>query len=146
MASSYHLPSAPAPSSPSPLPFSLLCGLPKGCVGDRNHHRDTSLCCGVSGSLFQSLYFCISARKRGSRSHHGRRTCMSTRRYRSCSVGVVAPSSSRPWGRLRCLWQQRLCGSVISAFRSSRVRVQNSFTVTALLLDRFLGNRGCVGH
>jgi hypothetical protein len=34
---------------------------PEGCVGDGNHHCDTSSCCGVFGSLFQSLYFRISA-------------------------------------------------------------------------------------
>jgi hypothetical protein len=146
MASSYHLPGAPAPSGPSPLPLSLPRGLLKGCVGDGNHHRDTSSCCRVSGSLFQSLYFRISAGNWGSGSHRGRRTCVSTRRCRSCSAGVIAPSSSRPWGRLRHLRQRRLCGNVISAFRSSRVHVQNSFTITALLLDRSLGNRGCVGH
>jgi hypothetical protein len=43
-----------------PLPLSLPRGLPKGCVGDGNHHCDMSSCCGVYGSLFQSLYFRIS--------------------------------------------------------------------------------------
>jgi hypothetical protein len=65
--------------------------------------------------------------KRGFRSHRGRRTCASTRRCRSCGARVVAPRSSRPWGRLRHLRQQRLCGSVIPPFRSSRVRVWNSY-------------------
>jgi hypothetical protein len=60
-ASSYHLPGAPAPSGPPPLPLSLTRGLLKSCVGDGNHHRDTPSCCGVSGSLFQSIYYRISA-------------------------------------------------------------------------------------
>jgi hypothetical protein len=42
---------------PLRLSPSLPCGLPKGCVGDGNHHRDTLSYCGVSGSMFQSLYF-----------------------------------------------------------------------------------------
>jgi hypothetical protein len=46
---------------PPSTSLSLPRGLPKGCVGDGNHHRDTPLCCGVSGSLFQSLYFRILA-------------------------------------------------------------------------------------
>jgi hypothetical protein len=46
------------------LPLSLPRGLPKGCAGDGNHHRKMLSCCGVSGSLFQSLYFHISAGNR----------------------------------------------------------------------------------
>jgi hypothetical protein len=47
-----HLP--PTPGAPASLgrrlpPLSLPCGLSKGCVGDKNHHRDTPSCCGVSG-------------------------------------------------------------------------------------------------
>jgi hypothetical protein len=40
---------APLHLSP-PLSLSLLCGLPKGCIGARLHHRCMLLCCGVSGS------------------------------------------------------------------------------------------------
>jgi hypothetical protein len=61
--SSYHLLGAPVLSWSVALclSLSLPCGLPKGCIGDGNHHRDTPPCCRVSGSLFQSLYFRISA-------------------------------------------------------------------------------------
>jgi hypothetical protein len=40
------LPGAPFPSLSL---FSLSCGLPKGCVVARLHHRCTPSCCGVSG-------------------------------------------------------------------------------------------------
>jgi hypothetical protein len=46
------------------LPLSLPCGLPKGCVGEGNHHRRTPSCCGVSGSLSKVVCFRISAGNR----------------------------------------------------------------------------------
>jgi hypothetical protein len=61
-ASSYHLPIAPAPALAAALAsLSLPRGSQKGCVGDENHHRDTPSCCRVSRSLFEILYFRISA-------------------------------------------------------------------------------------
>jgi hypothetical protein len=51
----------PYPGLPPPTSISLPRGLSNGCVGDRNHHRDTPSCCRISGSLFQSFYFRISA-------------------------------------------------------------------------------------
>jgi hypothetical protein len=61
LASSYHLPGAPASSWPPPsASLSLPRGLPKGCVGDENHHRCMPSCCGVSGSLSKAVYFRIS--------------------------------------------------------------------------------------
>jgi hypothetical protein len=44
-----------------PLPLSLSCGLPKGCIGEGNHHRHTPSCCKVSGYLSKAVYFRISA-------------------------------------------------------------------------------------
>jgi hypothetical protein len=44
------------------VPLSLPRGLPKDCVGEGNHHRHRSSCCGVSGSLSKVVYFRISAR------------------------------------------------------------------------------------
>jgi hypothetical protein len=61
MASSYHLLVRQPSPGRRPLPLSLPRGLPKGCVGDGNHHYDTPSCCGVSGSLSKAVYFRISA-------------------------------------------------------------------------------------
>jgi hypothetical protein len=72
---------------PLPLPH----GLPKGCAGGRSHHRCTPSCCGVSGSVSNAIYFCNLGWNGNFRSHCDRRTCASTRRCRSCGVGVVAP-------------------------------------------------------
>jgi hypothetical protein len=43
------------------LCLSLLRGLPKGCVGDLDHHRCTPSCYGVFESLAKVVYFRISA-------------------------------------------------------------------------------------
>jgi hypothetical protein len=69
---------------------------PKGCAGGRSHHRCTPLCCGVSGSLSNAIYFRNIGWNGDSGSHHDHRTCARMRRCRSCGVGVIAPRSSRP--------------------------------------------------
>jgi hypothetical protein len=56
-----HLPGPPAPSGLPPLSSLSREASRRACVGDNNHHCDTPSCCGVSRSLFQSLYFRISA-------------------------------------------------------------------------------------
>jgi hypothetical protein len=77
-----------------------------------------------------------------SRGHSDHHTCASTRRCCSCGAGVVAPRSSWPWGRLRRLHHQRLCGSIIPVFGLQGYVVEHPFTVTKLLIDRSLGNSG----
>jgi hypothetical protein len=70
-------------------------------------------------------------------------TCgtMSLRRcYRTCVVapgrrGVVASSSSWPWGRLHRLHHQRMCGGVIPAF-GLRGYVPKSLLIVTVLLDK----------
>ena len=54
-------------------------------------------------------------------------------------IVFVAPSSSRPRGRLRRLRRQRLCGSVIPAFRSTRVCIP----ISAVLLYLHSIDPGC---
>jgi hypothetical protein len=63
-----------------------------------------------------AIYFRNLGWIRDSRSHRDRRTCASTRRCHSCGARVIAPWSSRPWGRLHRLYRQCLCGSVIPTF------------------------------
>jgi hypothetical protein len=78
------------------LSLSLSCGLPKGYVGERSHHRCTPSCYGISRSLSNAIYFCNLGWTGDFGSHRDRCTCASTRRCRSCGAKVVAPRSSRP--------------------------------------------------
>jgi hypothetical protein len=77
------------PLQPSLL--SLSCGLSKGCVGARLHHRCMSSCCRVSGISLKPSTSAISA---------GSGVIVITVRVwicggaASCATGVVAPSSS----------------------------------------------------
>jgi hypothetical protein len=50
----------------------------------------------VLGSLSNAIYFRNLDWIRDSGSHHDRRTCVSMRRCRLCSAGVVDPRSSGP--------------------------------------------------
>jgi hypothetical protein len=61
LATSYHLPGAPASPGRRPLPLSLPRGLTKSYVGEGNHHHCTPSCCGVSESPSKAVYLRISA-------------------------------------------------------------------------------------
>jgi hypothetical protein len=70
-----------------------------------------------------------------SRGHRDHRIYASTWRWCLCGTGVVAPRSSRPWGRQCHLHRQRLCGSVIPTF-GLRGYVSDSLLIVTTLLDK----------
>jgi hypothetical protein len=116
LAASYHLPSRRPPLAIVLYPLLLLCGLPKGCVGEGNHHRCMPSWCRVFGSLSKAVYFHISAG-----TGIPRIIVVAVRvRVRGGATRVTPESLlqvlHRPWGRLRRLHRQRLCGSVIPVF------------------------------
>ena len=92
----------------------------------RNLYRSTPSCCGIPPKSSTSA---ISSGSESPGVVVKLRTCVSTRRrhgvepgcHRRTNFVFVAPSSSRPRGRLRRLLRQRLCRSVIPAYRSTRV-------------------------
>jgi hypothetical protein len=123
-------------------PVSLSRGLPKGCVGARQHHRCTPSWCRVSGSRSKP---CTSAISAGSEILGF--IMITVRVWVRGGAARVAPELlhqvlQRPWGRLRRLHRHRLCGSVNPTFGVQGYVTKHQFTVAALLRDISLGNSG----
>jgi hypothetical protein len=139
-----------------PLPhISLSCGFPKGCVGART----TLPLHAVVLREFWIWSKMIFLRNLGwigetERSHHSSYVYKNTRCYtcgtkslRQCyDTGVVISSSTWPWGRLRWLHHQRLCGGIILAFGLQGYVTEspaNRFSITNRYI---LGNSGCIAN
>jgi hypothetical protein len=122
MCSEHLSPSLPCASSP----LSLSCGSSKGCVGANINsttarRRATAILDLIQTDLLVQSQ--LDQRSRRSSSFTvcvwvlwGAATCGTKSLRQCCRTGVVASGSTRPWGRLRWLHHQRLCGSVVPAF------------------------------
>ena len=116
-----HAPPLPLSSSLPPMWLPLL-----GAAQVRENSTAARRRAAEIPDLVQKIYF------RNSAGPEVRKSSLSTvcvrvlRGAARVALIVVGPASSRPRGRLRRLHQQRLCGSVIPAFRSTRVCFRNS--------------------
>jgi hypothetical protein len=149
------LSSPPHAPPTSPLSLSLSCGSSKGCVEARAtpplHDKvQREFRIGSKPIYFRNLDWIRDPE--GVIVHH---MCTSTTRcctcntkllHRCCHTGIVALRSSWPWGRLRCLYRQCLCRSVIPVFDLRGYITESPLIIIALLLDRSWAIQGCIGN
>jgi hypothetical protein len=137
-----------------PSPISLSCVSPKGCVGAR---VTPSLQAEVMPEFWigsKPIYFRNLDWIRDPEGVIVHYMYTSTTRCYTCGTrslrqyfrtSVMASRSSWPWGRLRRLHRQHLCGSVIPMFGLQGYVSKSLLIITTLLLYT-CAIRGCVGN